>query len=87
MSEPMYNVFSLLQQARLEGIACIELVGKANYAERVNTAKSAFTKSMNRLAAEIDALMLDYCPDEITEEQMKIYEQHQKRVDLRIAQK
>ena len=34
------------------------------------------------LQAKIDALMLEYCPDEMTEEQIAEWEKHQKPVTL-----
>jgi short-subunit dehydrogenase involved in D-alanine esterification of teichoic acids len=34
------------------------------------------------LQAKIDLLMLEYCPDEMTDEQLENYEKHQVPVDL-----
>ena len=39
-------------------------------------------RKVNAQQARIDELMLEYCPDEITDEQWEEYQKHQVRVDI-----
>lgn len=37
------------------------------------------------MQAKIDALMLEYCPDEMTKEQMDNWEKHQKVIEYKVG--
>ena len=39
-------------------------------------------EQLERKQAKIDSLMLEYCPDEMTKEQMDNWAKHQKPVDI-----
>jgi len=44
---------------------------------RVNTYTEQIRKDKAALQSKIDSLMLEYCPDEMTEEQIENWEKHQ----------
>ena len=48
--------------------------------EMMKTMAFGIARKNEDLQAKIDALMLEYCPDDMTEEQMKNWEKHQKPV-------
>ena len=48
---------------------------------RLDNALECVMRVWNHQQAKIDELMLEYCPDEMTPEQLKEYEAHQKPLD------
>ena len=41
-------------------------------------------RKIEELQAKIDLLMFEYCPDEMTKEQIEVWEKHQVKIDIGI---
>jgi len=56
-----------------------KIIVVCNEPHDIDPSKCAFCE-IDRLQAKVDALMLEYCPDEMTPEQMDNWGKHQERV-------
>lgn len=79
-----HDLLSLPPIHRVEGPASaveklVELVRAESALEHL-TANSEYLAHVGRLQAEIDRLMLEYCPEELTEEQWAEWLRHQQPV-------
>jgi len=82
------SVKKQIEQSLLDSVeegctpADARVLRKANHELAVEI--SQFMKAVNAKQARIDELMLEYCPDEMTDDQMEEYSKHQVKSDLEL---
>ena len=55
---------------------------EAYWQRRLDTSLAHVSTEVAALQARIDALMLEYCPDEMTPEQVANWAKHQRKVEV-----
>lgn len=76
----MTKLYDHVQHSRAQCRGALRFVAMANTVGREVEANEIVRRTFDSLQAAIDELMLEYCPDEMTEEQMRVYEAHQRVV-------
>lgn len=51
--------------------------GKMTEIEKLKAEIEQLKKDKNHLQFKVDSLMMEFCPDEMTDEQIRIWEEHQ----------
>ena len=64
-----------------KGEIAMELAWRDKQIDKLNKSIDGLLVSLDVQQAEIDRLMLEYCPEEMTEEQKKNYERNQRAHD------